>query len=853
MNSNSSQEGTCRSLIYIPASDTTPASLQVLDQLRLPAEIEYLPVPDVAAGWQVIHKMQIRGAPLIAIVAVLSLAMDLRSAQTQQEMQQIVAMNGDGSSSAAPALHAYIQGKLDYLATSRPTAVNLFHALKEVSTVLHQATATVTDIVDAVVAYAEQLLQQDVADCRAIGQHGADAILAKCGGSDNNNDTKVTVLTICNTGSLATAHYGTALGVVRALHARGRLEQVVALETRPYNQGSRLTCFECLQDALPRATLICDSMAAAFMKRHTQSNPSPLVVIVGADRVVANGDTANKIGTYQLAVVAQAHGVPFFVAAPTTTLDAGTPTGDDIIIEERPAAELLQSSAAPPNMPCWNPAFDVTPASFITGGILTERGWIRPGDDGTFNVPAFLNSEEEAAAASLEPPVALSSLAKEEEEEDEEEKEVYTEQTVASLPAFLAARVPAAMEVLGTDDAADIHCVEMGDGNLNLVFIVTHRQHPDRAVIVKQALPYVRCVGESWPLTLDRAWFESSALAAHRAAAPAYVPQVFFFSRPHALMVMEYIAPPRQILRKGLIQGIRYRRMAVDMGTYCAQTLFRTSGLALSATELRQQVEFWSQNHSMCGLTEQVVFTEPYTESSNNRWTSPYLDEDKKAIERDVALKVAVAGWSKKFVTHTEALIHADLHTGSVMCANEEDTNERQTYVIDPEFAFYGPAAFDTGAFIANLFLSYVSQKAHRAEGDDYEEWILQQIVVFWNTFSEQFLALWNDPKEHRGFVYHSVKEHMASDPEGPDSETAAGQNQYMRTLLQDTLGFAGMKMLRRIVGIAHVEDLESIEDLELRSRCERRGLRMARAFIVQEESWTSIEEVIALARSTPF
>jgi 5-methylthioribose kinase len=840
---SNSDTTTWRSLRYTPADAAAPATLQVLDQLLLPHTVSYIDVPSVTAGWRVIHDMNIRGAPLIAIVAVLSLAVDLCGPTTQAELQQIVARNGGDSA----ATLAYIQGKMDYLATSRPTAVNLFHALAEVKTIMQQAAGDVASIVAAIVHYAEQMLQRDEADCRAIGEHGAQEILSLFP-PDNNDDAqhKMTLLTICNTGSLATAHYGTALGVVRAVHAHGRLHQVVALETRPYNQGSRLTCFELLQDALPAATLICDSMAAAFLQRAER-----VVVVVGADRVVANGDTANKIGTYQLAVLAAHHGVPFYVAAPTTTLDANTASGADIVIEERPAMELLRSSQAPAHMPCWNPAFDVTPAKYITG-IITERGVLRPGPDGTFNVPGFLQSVPTGSAAP-DPPTTASippAVPTTIPPAVPEEETSYVEQTVATLPAFVVAHVPDAVQRLQTDRAEDLDCVEMGDGNLNLVFLVSNRQHPDRAVIVKQALPYVRCVGESWPLTLDRAFFEYSALTAHKKACPSLVPRVFYFSHPHALMVMEYLAPPLQILRSGLIQGLRYPTLAEDLGTYCAHTLFRTSGFGLAATALREQVEFWTRNRSLCGLTEQVIFTEPYQEASNNRWTRPYLDADKQAIEGDVALQVAAARWKQAFVTRTEALIHGDLHTGSVMCA------AGQTFVIDPEFAFYGPMAFDTGALVANLLLAYVSQKGHRAEGDDtYEEWILQQVVGFWNTFRDQFIALWNDPQEHRGFMYHTLKEELALAVQSPDRAPVAWQQEHLRTLLQETLGFAGMKMLRRIVGIAHVQDLESIPDLELRSRCERRALRMARVFIVQEspDAFGTIEDVIALVRATPF
>jgi 5-methylthioribose kinase len=322
-------------------------------------------------------------------------------------------------------------------------------------------------------------------------------------------------------------------------------------------------------------------------------------------------------------------------------------------------------------------------------------------------------------------------------------------------------------------------------------------------------------------------------LTAEKEACPEFVPTVYFFSRPNGLMVMEYLAPPYIILRKGLIQGIRYPTMASDIGTFCAKTLFATSGFALTTTELRQRVTFWTQNHDLCALTEQVIFTEPYMMADNNRWTSPQLDVDKKAIESNVALKLAVAQWKHKFVTCTEALIHGDLHTGSVLCKPEAGA----TYVIDPEFAFYGPMGFDTGAFVANLLLAYVSQGGHENK-EDYDEWILLQVKVFWNVFCEAFKNLWSE--KHTGYLY------------GTYLEEAVEQSQtvFFANLLHDTLGFAGMKMLRRIVGIAHVEDLESIMDPDVRAKCERHGLEIAKVLIQTAGSFENMEQVLELARS---
>lgn len=237
------------------------------------------------------------GAPLIAIVACLGLAVDLCSETSAAELKQIE------TDKCQDAVMDYIQGKMDYLATSRPTAVNLFNALAELKVAVENAkdeNDPCQKMVNAVMTHAEFMLERDTQDCKNIGKYGADQILK----GPNDSNKKVTVMTICNTGSLATSTFGTALGVVRAIHERGMLERVVALETRPYNQGSRLTAYEIVHDKLPGGTLICDSMAAAMMR--TQKVDA---VVVGADRVCANGDTGNKIGTYNLSVVAAAHGV----------------------------------------------------------------------------------------------------------------------------------------------------------------------------------------------------------------------------------------------------------------------------------------------------------------------------------------------------------------------------------------------------------------------------------------------------------------------------------------------------------------------------------------------------------------
>ncbi|XP_043289011.1 methylthioribose-1-phosphate isomerase [Venturia canescens] len=333
--------------------------LEVLDQILLPAISRYVVVNGVEDGWKVINKMQVRGAPAIAIVGCLSLAVELRNE------------NFDDKSS----LRSEIEGKLNYLVSARPTAVNIKRAAEALIDVANALSTddsvSVSQMSEKFLKEIDSMLEKDIADNKSIGDYGADEILKSV-----SEDSLVRVLTHCNTGSLATAGYGTALGVVRSLQNKKRLEHVYCTETRPYNQGARLTAYELVHDKIP-GTLICDDMVAALVKSRKIS-----AVVVGADRVAANGDTANKIGTYQIAIIAKYHGVPFYVAAPRTSIDLQLSSGDLIPIEERPEREMTHiydQRIAANGISCWNPAFDITPADLITG-IITEIGVYKPED-----------------------------------------------------------------------------------------------------------------------------------------------------------------------------------------------------------------------------------------------------------------------------------------------------------------------------------------------------------------------------------------------------------------------------------------------------------------------------------------
>ncbi|KAK0725039.1 hypothetical protein B0H67DRAFT_641501 [Lasiosphaeris hirsuta] len=366
-------------------------SLLVLDQLRLPHEHHYDVVSTSEEAFDCIRSMRVRGAPAIAIVAALAHAVELR--------------NGSCTATSPDDTLAYIDSRLDYLRESRPTAVDLFNAIALLKAAVRTAQIeglghpeAKDAILRAYIEAAEAILAKDLENNMAIGAYGAAWLQQQYNASA---DRPLSVLTHCNTGSLATSGHGTALGIIRSLYSQGLLKHAYCTETRPYNQGSRLTSFELVYEGIP-STLITDSMAGAlFALRRDAMHIG--AVIVGADRVVRNGDTANKIGTYTLAVLARHHGVKFVVAAPTTSIDLETETGAGIHVEERKREELTQISGAVVNadgsvdasktarvaiadqrIGVWNPAFDVTPHALIDA-IVTEKGAVVKGANGKFD------------------------------------------------------------------------------------------------------------------------------------------------------------------------------------------------------------------------------------------------------------------------------------------------------------------------------------------------------------------------------------------------------------------------------------------------------------------------------------
>lgn len=406
----------------------------------------------------------------------------------------------------------------------------------------------------------------------------------------------------------------------------------------------------------------------------------------------------------------------------------------------------------------------------------------------------------------------------------------YVIQSEASLPALLA-KIPAIAQHLGGKQSS-WGVREVSDGNMNLVFSV---QGSRGDAIVKQALPFIRVIGRSWPFPLSRIHFEHEALCLEAAYAPGRVPAVLHYDAEMALIVMERLTP-HLVLRKGLVQGLVYPQLAGHIATFLARTLFLSSDLAISTLEKKKLMARFAGNAQLCATTEDVVFTGPYRDAPLNRWTRPHLDADVASLRADNDVKIAATEMKIIFRTATEALIHGDLHTGSIMVT---DTDTR---VIDSEWAFYGPMGFDVGAVIGNLLLAYFSQPGHVTKDDDrkaYQEWILHAIEEIWTRFEAVFLALW------RAASTECVPLELFSAPEAVEPL----RKRRMNAIMVDAIGFAGAKMIRRIVGISHVEDMESIVDPVERAGCERAALRLARSIMVDRNSFGSIGALSAFAR----
>ncbi|MEM0949192.1 MAG: S-methyl-5-thioribose kinase [Pseudomonadota bacterium] len=407
--------------------------------------------------------------------------------------------------------------------------------------------------------------------------------------------------------------------------------------------------------------------------------------------------------------------------------------------------------------------------------------------------------------------------------------DVYEALSVETLPSRLGS-VPAVTARAGSEPA-DWVVQEVGDGNLNLVFIVAG---PAGKVVVKQALPYVRLVGESWPLPLYRAFFEFQALTRQAQRDPGTVPEVLHFDEDQALVVMEYLEP-HVILRRKLIDGERVAGLSGFLGKFCARTAFRGSELSMESAAKKADVGLFSGNVEIPAITEALVFIDPYYAAEQNHHTAG-LDPVVEVLRSDVDLKGSVQHLLRRFASNTETMIHGDLHSGSIMSTSDKSR------VIDPEFAQYGPMGFDIGMLCANFLMSYFSQPAHRgADLADYQAWLLEVINQTCRTFEAEFRHLWQT--ERTGMLYPSA----LFEDQGHSSEPAC--DGVLSEIWRDAWGYCGIEMHRRCLSLAHNADFEDIADIPLRARLEARNLMMGRALVKSAGEIASPEDVLAMAK----
>jgi 5-methylthioribose kinase len=387
--------------------------------------------------------------------------------------------------------------------------------------------------------------------------------------------------------------------------------------------------------------------------------------------------------------------------------------------------------------------------------------------------------------------------------------------------------IPAVVDVLGADGTHEV--AEIGDGNLNFVYKVSRTDDPARSVILKQAVPYLRMVGEEWPLGRDRMTYEIRALTLYNELVPGLVPRIYHADEEMSTLVMQCLND-HIILRLGLIAGTKYPHIGEHIGAFLADTLFRTSAFSMESQARRQLMDRFTLNAELCKLTEEFVFTFPYMEHDSN-YSNPTTDAwARQHLRNNTAYKLNVLKFKELFLCKADALLHADLHTGSLM------VNQAESYVIDMEFAYFGPFGFDVGKVMANFFMCATSH-LHRSTDKAFVTWLLDQAFVIWNVFSEQFLQLWSQTSDSAMLMTGLLT----------DAELAEYKTHYMRQLLRETVGFAACSMARRTLGIAGVADVRGIEDVELRSRLEIINLQVSMLLMARHDSVDNINDVAGL------
>lgn len=390
--------------------------------------------------------------------------------------------------------------------------------------------------------------------------------------------------------------------------------------------------------------------------------------------------------------------------------------------------------------------------------------------------------------------------------------------------------IPTVMSALG-GNVDQLSVEEIGNGNLNFVYRIRRSDEPSKAVIVKQAVPYLRMVGESWPLDRERMTYEIRALRTYNEIVPDFVPKIYHADGQMSTLIMQCL-DDHIILRQGMISGNIYPRVAEHIGIFLAETLFRTSALNMESEERRRLSDKFTLNSDLCKLTEEFIFTFPYMEHASN-YSNPATDVwARQNIRNNASYKAGVLKFKELFVTKQDALLHGDLHTGSLM------VNHVETYVIDMEFAFFGPFGFDVGKIIAN-FLMCATAHLHRSSDRSYLNWLLDQSITIWKVFAERFQQLWEMTN-----VSTMIIPGLLSDAEFAEYKVA-----FMRRMLQDSMGFCACSIARRTLGIAGVADIREIADLALRSKLEIINLQLSKLLMDQHSLVQTVEDFERLVR----
>lgn len=382
-----------------------------------------------------------------------------------------------------------------------------------------------------------------------------------------------------------------------------------------------------------------------------------------------------------------------------------------------------------------------------------------------------------------------------------------------------------------------IEAKEVGDGNLNQVFIVTKLGNPELGMLVKQALPYLRVAGDSWPLTRERMRFETQALLLYNELVPGQVPEVYDHDGEMSLVAMEYLGK-HEIMRKPLVGRKRFPRFADHISTFLARTLFFTSDLYLTGPE-KKALQAKYNNPDLCKIQEDFVFSNPYMESKENNW-NPEIDAEVQAVRKNGPLKLAIAEVKESYMTHAEALIHGDLHTGSIML------NEADTRIIDPEFAFFGPMGYDLGALMANLILNCLSHYAHTPDPHERtgcQRYLLDTVRDTWNAFAAKFDALWIE--NNNG----DLPPAKYWDFPGGNEAFKEYRRRYILRVFRDMAGHGGCKMLRRMMGIVSIWDITSIEDLKKRACVERLAIKIGTRWVMERQQVNGIDDLVGIVQ----